>query len=52
VVTHGDALTRTDLELPLGRHDLSVDTADVDAGVEACAVMSLNEVTREDLASA
>lgn len=42
VVSHGDAFTGTNLELPLGRHNFSVDTADVDAGVEAGAVVSLD----------
>ena len=31
LVTHLDALARTDLEFPLGRHDLGVDTGDRDA---------------------
>jgi len=52
VVTHGDALTWTDLELPLGGHNLSVDTTDVDAGVEASSVVGLNEITSEDLSCA
>lgn len=34
VVTHLDTLTRADLELPLGGHDLGVDTGDLDTGVE------------------
>ena len=42
VVTHGDAFTRTNLELPLGGHNFSVDATDVDAGVEASAVVSLD----------
>jgi hypothetical protein len=50
VVTHGNAFTGTDLELPLRGHDLSVDTADVDARVEACTVVGLDQVTSEDLA--
>lgn len=51
VVTHGDTLTRADLELPLGGHDLGVDAADVDTGVQACAVVGFNHITGEDLAS-
>lgn len=50
VVTHLDALARTDLELPLRRHDLSVDARDLNAGVEAGAVVGLNDVTGVDLA--
>lgn len=50
VVAHGDTLTGADLVFPLGRHHLGVDTRDVDTGVEACAVVSLNEITGEDLA--
>lgn len=49
VVTHGDTLARTDLELPLRGHDLGVDTADVDTGVEAGTVVGLDEVTTENL---
>ena len=33
MITHGDAFTGTDLELPLGGHDLCIDTADVHASV-------------------
>ncbi|KAI3479577.1 hypothetical protein L1887_58390 [Cichorium endivia] len=50
VVAHLDTLARADLELPLGRHDLGVDARDVDTGVEAGAVVGLDEVTGEDLA--
>jgi hypothetical protein len=39
VVSHVDTVTWTDLELPLGRHDLGVDTRDVDTGVEACSLV-------------
>lgn len=52
VVTHGDALTRTHLEFPLRGHNLSVDTADVDTGVEASSIMCLDEVTSEHFAGA
>lgn len=51
VVTHGDTLTGTNLELPLRRHHLCIDTANVNAGVETSTVVSLDEVTGEDLAS-
>lgn len=50
VVTHLDTLAGANLELPLGRHDLGVDTRDVDTGVEAGTVVGLDEVTGEDLA--
>lgn len=52
VVAHGDALARTNLELPLGGHDLRVDAGYVHTGVEARTVVRLNQVTGEDLASA
>lgn len=52
VVTHLDTLTRADLELPLSRHDLGVDTADLDTGIQADTVMSLNQVTCVDLSGA
>jgi hypothetical protein len=34
VVAHLDTLTWSDLELPLGGHDLGVDTRDFDTGVQ------------------
>ena len=36
--------------LPLGGHNLGVGTGDVDAGVEASHVVSLDEITAEDFA--
>lgn len=50
VVAHRDTLAGTDLELPLGGHDLGVNAGDVHTSVEACTVVGLNEVTGEDLA--
>ena len=50
VVAHLDTLARADLELPLRRHDLGVDTGDVDASVKAGAVVRLDQVTGNDLA--
>ena len=52
VVAHLNTLTRANLELPLGRHDLGVDTADFDASVQADAVVSLDEITCVDLPGA
>ena len=52
VVSHLDTLTRANLELPLGRHDLGVDTADLDTRVQADSVVSLNQVTCIHLSSA
>lgn len=52
VIAHVDALAGTDLELPLRGHDLGVDTRDGHAGVEAGAVVGLDEIAGEDLASA
>ena len=49
VVAHRDALAGTDLELPLGGHDLGIDTGDVHTGIQARAVVGLNQVAREDL---
>lgn len=42
VVTHGDTLTWANLELPLRRHDLGVDARNVDASVEAGAVVGFD----------
>jgi hypothetical protein len=50
VVTHLDTEAGTDLELPLGGHDLGVGTGDLDAGVQARLVVSLDDVTAVDLA--
>lgn len=52
VIAHGNTLARADLELPLRGHDLSVDTADIDASVETCTVVGFDEITSEDFASA
>lgn len=49
-VTHRNTLARTDLELPLSGHDLGVGARDVDASVQACLVVCLNDVTLDDLA--
>ena len=45
VVAHLNTLARANLELPLGRHDLGIDTADLDTGIQADAVVRLNQVT-------
>ena len=52
VVTHGDTLAGTNLELPLRGHDLGVNTRDINTSVEACAVVGLDQITSEDLARA
>jgi hypothetical protein len=46
----GDAVDWADLEFPLSGHDLGVGARDVDLGVQAGAVVSLDDVTAEDLA--
>ncbi len=51
VVAHRDTLTGPNLELPLRRHDFGVDTADVDASVQARPVMRFYDITCENLAS-
>lgn len=43
---------RANLVLPLGRHNLSVDTGDLDTSEHASTVVSLNNVTAVNLASA
>lgn len=50
LIGHGDTLARANLVLPLRRHDLSVDTGDVDTGVETGSVVCLNNVSGENLA--
>jgi hypothetical protein len=51
VISHRNSLAWADLELPLGWHNLSVDTADVHAGVETGTVVGLNQITGKDLSS-
>ena len=51
VISHILSLARTDLELPLRRHDFGVDSRDVDSSVEAGTVVSLDHVASEDLSS-
>lgn len=45
-----NAIARSNLVLPLRRHDLSVDTGDLDTGVQASTEMSLDDITAVDLA--
>jgi len=52
MVTHLNTQARANLELPLGRHDLGIDTADLDTSVQTDAVVSFDQVTREDLPGA
>jgi hypothetical protein len=52
MVTHLDTLTRANLELPLGRHDLSVDAADLDTGIQADTVVRFDQITCKDLSGA
>mmetsp|Transcript_43905 Transcript_43905/g.110679 ORF Transcript_43905/g.110679 Transcript_43905/m.110679 type:complete len:229 (+) Transcript_43905:48-734(+) len=47
VISGLDALTGTDLELPLARHDLSIDARDLDASIHAGAVVRLHDVATE-----
>lgn len=52
LVTHVDADAGADLELPLSGHDLGVGARDADTGIETGLVVSLDNVTLDDLASA
>jgi hypothetical protein len=49
MVTHIDSWARTDLILPLGRHNLGVDTGNVDAGEHAGFVVGFYNITAVDL---
>lgn len=42
---------RADLELPLGGHDLGIGTGDLDTSEQASLVVSLDNISAEDLAS-
>lgn len=50
VVAHLNAGAGTDLELPLGGHDLGVGTRDLDARVQAGLVVGVDDVALDDLA--
>jgi len=52
MIPHLDTLAGPNLELPLRWHHLCVNTADIDTGVQACAVVGLDQISREHLASA
>lgn len=50
VVTHLNADARADLEFPLRWHDFSIDSADLDASVQAGLVVGLDNITGVDFA--
>jgi hypothetical protein len=50
VVTHLDTLTRANLELPLRRKNLGIDTGDLYVGIKAGTVVGLHDITAVDLA--
>ena len=50
LIGHGDSLAGTNLVLPLGRHDLGVDSRDVDARVQTGSVVGLDNVSGKHLA--
>lgn len=52
MVTHVDADARADLELPLSGHHLGVGARDADTSVETGLVVSLDDITLNNLASA
>ncbi len=52
LVTHPNPLTWSNLVLPLGRHDLSIDARDVDAGKVAGLQMRLHDVASNGRAGA
>merc|ERR1712046_527856 len=47
LITRGNALARTNLVLPLSRHDLSIDTRDSDASVQASLVVRVSNWSPE-----
>ena len=48
----GNAVDGTDLVFPLSGHDLGIGARDVDLGVQASTIMSLDDITAVDLAGA
>lgn len=51
LITHLDSLAGADLEFPLGGHNLGVGAGDLNAGVQACLIMGVNDVTAHNPAS-
>jgi hypothetical protein len=49
LITHFDSFAGSNLELPLGRHDLGVGARDLDASVEASSVVSLDNISAVDV---
>jgi len=49
LITHLNTLAWANLVLPLGWENLSVDTRDLDTGVQASTVVSLNDISAVDL---
>jgi hypothetical protein len=48
VVSHVDTGTWTDLELPLRRHDLGVDTRDLDTSIQAGSLLISKALTHKE----
>lgn len=49
VISSGGSYAGTNLELPLGRHDLCIGSADRDPSVKATSVVGLNQIPGEHL---
>ena len=52
LITHLNSLARSNLELPLGGHDLGVGARDLDAGVKTRSVVSFDDVSTVDVVGA
>ena len=52
MITHLNTQARSNLELPLRRHDLGVDATDIDTSVQTNTVVGLNQVTCIDSSGA
>lgn len=50
-ITSGDAYRRSYLELPLARHNLAIDTTNVNASIKTSLVMSVDNITSKSLVS-
>ena len=51
IISHTDTLARTDLVLPLSRHNLSVGSSDLDSSVDASLVVGNFDITTESVLS-
>ena len=48
LISHGNAVARANLELPLRRHNFGVDAADPDASIETGTIVCFDQIAGND----